>query len=79
MFQEALESRLTAIEEQITRLLKLAGESEDPSKQDDYLRLAQDLQREARELRSEIKKQSEPMPSTSRESHPKSSFFVLAQ
>ena len=61
MFQE-LESRLRAIEIEITRLLKLAAEISDPAKQDDHLRLAQDLQREARQLRVEINKRPSPAP-----------------
>ena len=58
MFEEALESRLRAIEEEITRVTKLAAESADSEQQDNYFRLAQDLQREARELRNQIKKGS---------------------
>lgn len=80
MFQDALESRLRAIEEEISRLLKLSAEVSEPDRQDDYLRLAQDLQREAREVRAEIKKQPKPLTrpkSHLRESRVKNSDFVL--
>jgi hypothetical protein len=77
MFDEALESRLRAIEEEITRLLRLSVDASEPDRQDDYLRLAQDLQREARGLRAEINKQSETKPSTRRESRTRSSCLVL--
>jgi hypothetical protein len=60
MLRDALESRLETLEQEITRLLKLSGECSDSEEQDNYLRLAQDLQREARELRREIDKHSPP-------------------
>lgn len=78
MFQEALESRSRAIEEEITRLLKLSAEANEPREQDNYLRLAQDLQREVRELRAEIKKLTQRGPSASCEPRPKSSFCMDA-
>jgi hypothetical protein len=58
MFAEALASRLRVIEEEILRLTKLATEASDTAQQDNYLGLAQDLQREARELRLQIKRLS---------------------
>ena len=76
MFREALESRLRVIEEEITRLLRLSAEAGAPGEQDDYLRLAQDLQREARELRMEINRQTRPQPAVTNESNPKNSFFI---
>ena len=78
MFQEALESRLKVIEEEITRLIMLSSERAEPNEQDNYLGLAQDLEHEARQLRAEIKKQSERQPAASHDSLPKNSFFVLA-
>jgi len=56
---EALESRLRVLEEEILRLIKLASQSEDQPVQDNYWRLAQDLQIEARGLRSVLRKISE--------------------
>jgi hypothetical protein len=84
MFQEALESRLKAIEEEITRLLKLSAEISDPDAQDNHLRLAQDLQREARDLRAEIRKQAQPKPSAARgprfrEYRAKDSYLILSE
>lgn len=54
MFADALEARLKVLEDEILRLTKLASQSPSQSAEDDYLRLAQDLQREARQLRAEI-------------------------
>ena len=56
MFAEALQARLKVLEDEILRLTKQASQSSGQAEQDDYLRLAQDLQREARALRSEIRK-----------------------
>ncbi len=56
---EALQSRLRVLEEEILRLIKLASLAEDQVVQDNYWRLAQDLQMEARELRSVLRKISE--------------------
>lgn len=78
MFQEVLESRLRAIEEEITRLLNLCAEVSEPDQQDNYLRLAQDLQREARELRAQIKKETQPTSFTGREFRAKKSYFVAS-
>lgn len=60
MFAEALQARLKVLEDEILRLTNLASQSSDSGDQDNYLRLAQDLQREARELRSEITRTPEP-------------------
>jgi hypothetical protein len=56
MFTEALEERLKVLEDEILRLAKLASESSDKSQQDNYWLLARDLQREARDLRAQIKR-----------------------
>jgi hypothetical protein len=55
----ALRARLQVLEDEILRIAKQASESPDQSVQDNYWHLAQDLQREARELRQQIKKSSE--------------------
>jgi hypothetical protein len=60
MLVEALQTRLQVIEDEILRLTKVASQATDKDDQDNYLRLAQDLQREAREFRHEIQKLSEP-------------------
>jgi glycine cleavage system regulatory protein len=54
MFLEALESRLKVIEEEILRLTKLAAQSGNTEEQENH------LQREARELRLEIRNRSQP-------------------
>jgi hypothetical protein len=51
---EALEERLKVLEDEILRVTKLAAEAAEQIQQDSYWGLAQDLQREARELRREI-------------------------
>jgi TfoX/Sxy family transcriptional regulator of competence genes len=66
MLVEALQARLRVLEDEILRLTKLASQAPDTREQDSYWRLAQDLQREARELRSEIRRASEP---EAREAH----------
>ncbi|MGA7909417.1 MAG: hypothetical protein WCA16_18565 [Candidatus Sulfotelmatobacter sp.] len=58
MVVEALQARLKVLEEEILRLTKLASQSPDAEQQDNHWRLAQDLQREARELRAEIRRRS---------------------
>jgi hypothetical protein len=63
---EAFESRLRILEEEILRLSKLAAEYVDQSEQDKCWLLAQDLQREARELRAQIRKESQSVA----EGHP---------
>jgi hypothetical protein len=60
MFAEALRARLKVLEDEILRLTKLASEAPDKVHQDNYWCLARDMQREARELRSEIARMSEP-------------------
>lgn len=63
MLLEALPARLKVLEDEILRLTKLAAEANETVEQDNYWRLAQDLQREARELRSQIAKTAEsPTP-----------------
>jgi hypothetical protein len=59
---EALQAGLQVLEDEILRLAKQASASQDQNVQDNYWRLAQDLQREARELRLQIKKNSESSP-----------------
>jgi hypothetical protein len=61
-------SRLKVLEEEILRLSKLAAESSDQLRQDQYWNLARDLQREARALRagahttSEAANEAQPKP-----------------
>ena len=59
MLIEALQSRLRVLEDEILRLTRLASQETETTRQNDLLRLAQDLNREARELRSQIRKISE--------------------
>ena len=54
MFAAALQARLRVLEDEVLRLTKQASQSSDRAEQDNYFRLVQDLQREARELRSEL-------------------------
>jgi hypothetical protein len=56
---EALQDRLKVLEDEILRLINLASQSSDRSQQDNYWLLARDLQREARNLRVQIKQLSE--------------------
>jgi hypothetical protein len=56
---EALQARLKVLEEEILRATKRASQAADPTEQDNHWRVAQDLQREAREVRREILKLSE--------------------
>ena len=74
MFIEALQDRLRALDDEILRLTKLASESSDKSQQDNYWLLARDLQREARGLRSEIRRIAEsanlPLPSRGEHDRP---------
>jgi len=51
---EALQARLLAFEEEIVRLTELASGTKDPDQQQQYWDLAQELQREARDIRAEI-------------------------
>ena len=64
MLVDALPARLKVLEDEIVRLPKLAAEAVDQSLQDNYWRLAQDVQREARQLRSEIWKETQKQPET---------------
>lgn len=73
MFQAALET-------EIMRLVNLGAEVSESDRQDDYLRQAQDLQREVRDLRAEIKKQPRPLTGPKphfREPRVKNSDFAL--
>jgi hypothetical protein len=58
MISEALEARLKLLEDEIVRITELASQSPDHVQQDNYWCLAKDLQREARELRLQIRKVS---------------------
>ena len=60
MLLEALRDRLEFIEQEILRLTKRASQAPNQMQQDNDWSLAKDLQREARQLRSEIRKLSEP-------------------
>lgn len=64
MLAVALQARLRVLEDEILRLTKLASQAPDRLDQDNYWRLAQDLQREARELRAEIRKMSSTAEAT---------------
>jgi len=59
MLTEALQSRLRVLEDETLRLTRLASQETETTRQNDLLRLAQDLNREARELRSQTRKMSE--------------------
>jgi predicted DCC family thiol-disulfide oxidoreductase YuxK len=54
MVVEALQTRLQVLEEEILRLAKAGSQEPEKAQQDNLLNLAHDLQREARELRTEI-------------------------
>jgi hypothetical protein len=54
MLREALEARLQVLEQEILRLTQLAAQEKETEQQDKFWQLAQDLQREARQIRSEI-------------------------
>ena len=58
MFTQSLETRLRVLEDEILRLTQLAAQASSQQDQDNHLLLARDLQREARILRSEIRKLS---------------------
>lgn len=59
MVVQALQALLKFLEDEILRFTKLAAQANETLEQDYYWRLAQDLQREARELRSQIAKTAE--------------------
>jgi hypothetical protein len=54
MTLEALSARLQVLEQEILRLTQLAAEEEETEQQDNFWRLALDVQREARVIRSQI-------------------------
>ena len=56
MLVEALQARLKVLEDEILRLTKQASQAPEKIQQDNCWRMAQDLQREARELRVQIRK-----------------------
>lgn len=56
MILEALQDRLKILEDEILHLTDLASRTSDHEQQDAYNHLAEDLQREARALRREIKR-----------------------
>src|SRR5271157_4907358 len=56
---EALQARLKVLEDEILCVTKLAAEAKETLAQDNYWRMAQDLQREARELRLQIARTAE--------------------
>jgi hypothetical protein len=59
MLANALQSRLKVIEEEILRMARQVSEAREKADQDNRWCMAQDLQRDARELRSQIRKISE--------------------
>jgi hypothetical protein len=58
MLVEALQARLKILEEEIQRLTDLASRTSEKDQQENHWLMAQDLQREARDLRSQIMKTS---------------------
>jgi hypothetical protein len=56
MFVEALQARLKVLDDEILRLTMLGSDTPNKRQQEYCWDLAHDLQREARELRSEIKR-----------------------
>jgi hypothetical protein len=67
MTPEALSARLQVLEQEILRLTQLAAQETESERQDKFWQLAQDLQREVREIRSQIIKlmDSEGTPESS--------------
>jgi len=55
----ALQARLDIIEREILRLAQLASTTNDLKRQQEYLTLAQDLQKDAREIRAELHRHSQ--------------------
>lgn len=51
----ALAARLESIESEIDRLTRLASQEQNVSRQEQYLALARDLNREAREIRKHLR------------------------
>jgi hypothetical protein len=60
MLTEALQSRLKVLEDEILRLTNLASQTPEKDQQENHWLMARDLQREAREMRSQIARMSEP-------------------
>jgi hypothetical protein len=60
MLTEALESRLKLLEEEIQRLTNLASQTPEKDQQENHWLMAKDLQREAQELRAQIRRSSQP-------------------
>jgi hypothetical protein len=58
MLVEALQARLKVLEDEIQRLTDLASRTPEKDQQENHWLMAQDLQREARDLRSQIVKTS---------------------
>lgn len=58
MVVEALQTRLKVLEDEILRLAKAGSQETEKAQQDNLWHLAQDLQREARDLRAEIDRAS---------------------
>jgi len=56
---EALQARLKVLEDEVLRQTELASQTPNQIDQNNTWRLAQDLQRKAREIRREIRKLSE--------------------
>ena len=54
----AFEARLASLEQEIARLSSFASKTKDLAQQDEYWRLAQEWQREARKVRSQIRSHS---------------------
>lgn len=71
MTLEALHARLQVLEEEIVGLTKLASEAMTTAEQDNYWLLAQDLQRDARELRAQIRKLTAAVPNSPAPQPPK--------
>ncbi|MGA9392482.1 MAG: hypothetical protein WBV69_18795 [Candidatus Sulfotelmatobacter sp.] len=62
MLVEALQARLKILEDEILRLTRLASQTPEKDQQENHWLMAQDLQREARELRAQIDKISVSQP-----------------
>lgn len=62
MLVEALQSRLQVLEDEILRLTNLASQTPEKDQQENHWLMAKDLQREARALREQIRKNSESAP-----------------
>ena len=58
MLVEGMQARLKVLEDEIQRLTDLASKTPEKDQQENHWLMAQDLQREARDLRSQIMKTS---------------------